>query len=31
MHDHKALLSEFSDEAERLNRLCELNVIEPDR
>jgi carbonic anhydrase len=28
MHSHEALLSKISDEAERLNRLCELNVIE---
>lgn len=28
MHAHEALLSEISDEAERLNRLSELNVIE---
>ncbi len=28
MHAHEALLSEISDELERLNRLCELNVIE---
>jgi carbonic anhydrase len=28
MHSHDALLSKIRDEAERLNRLCELNVIE---
>ena len=28
MHRHDALLSKIRDEAERLNRLCELNVIE---
>jgi carbonic anhydrase len=28
MHSHEALLSEIRDEAERLNRLCELNVTE---
>jgi carbonic anhydrase len=28
MHSHDALLSKIGDEAERLNRLCELNVIE---
>ncbi|MFN2510114.1 MAG: carbonate dehydratase [Pyrinomonadaceae bacterium] len=28
MHSHEALLSGISDEVERLNRLCELNVIE---
>lgn len=28
MHGHEALLSEISDESKRLNRLCELNVIE---
>ena len=28
MHDHEALLAEISDETQRLNRLCELNVIE---
>src|SRR6266550_3836786 len=28
MHRHDAGLSKISDEAERLNRLCELNVIE---
>ncbi|MBA3354719.1 MAG: carbonate dehydratase [Pyrinomonadaceae bacterium] len=28
MHGHEALLSEISDEEQRLNRLCELNVIE---
>jgi carbonic anhydrase len=28
MHSHEARLSEISDETERLNRLCELNVIE---
>lgn len=27
MHSHDELLSEIADEAERLNRLCELNVI----
>ncbi len=28
MHNHEALLAKISDETERLNRLCELNVIE---
>lgn len=28
MHNHEALLSKIEDEARRLNRLCELNVIE---
>jgi carbonic anhydrase len=28
MHAHESLLSGISDETERLNRLCELNVIE---
>ncbi|MBC7929114.1 MAG: carbonate dehydratase [Rubrivivax sp.] len=28
MHNHEALLSEISDDAQRLDRLCELNVIE---
>jgi carbonic anhydrase len=28
MHRHEALLSEISNEVQRLNRLCELNVIE---
>lgn len=28
MHGHAALLSGISDEAQRLNRLCELNVVE---
>jgi carbonic anhydrase len=28
MHNHAALLSEISDDAQRLDRLCELNVIE---
>ncbi len=28
MHGHEALLSKIGDEAQRLNRLCELNVIE---
>lgn len=28
MHSHEAVLSGISDEAQRLNRLCELNVIE---
>ena len=28
MHSHDALLSKIGDEAERLNRLCEFNVIE---
>jgi carbonic anhydrase len=28
MHNHEALLSKINDEAERLNKLCELNVIE---
>lgn len=28
MHNHEALLSEIGDEGQRLNRLCELNVIE---
>ena len=28
MHSHEALLATISDEAERLDRLCELNVIE---
>lgn len=28
MHSHEARLSRFSNETERLNRLCELNVIE---
>jgi len=28
MHSHDALLSKIRDEAERLNKLCELNVIE---
>jgi carbonic anhydrase len=28
MHRNEALLSEIRDDAERLNRLCELNVIE---
>lgn len=28
MHNHEELLSKIGDEAERLNRLCELNVIE---
>ena len=28
MHNHEARLSAISDETERLNRLCELNVIE---
>jgi carbonic anhydrase len=28
MHRHDSLLSEIRDEAQRLNRLCELNVIE---
>ncbi len=28
MHGHEALLSEIGDEGQRLNRLCELNVIE---
>jgi carbonic anhydrase len=28
MHSHEALLSAIGDEAQRLNRLCELNVIE---
>jgi carbonic anhydrase len=28
MHNHEAQLSEISDETERLNKLCELNVIE---
>jgi carbonic anhydrase len=28
MHSHEELLSKISDEAQRLNRLCELNVIE---
>jgi carbonic anhydrase len=28
MHGHEALLSAIGDEAQRLNRLCELNVIE---
>jgi carbonic anhydrase len=27
MHNHEALLSRISDEGERLNKLCELNVI----
>jgi carbonic anhydrase len=28
MHNHEALLANISDETQRLNRLCELNVIE---
>lgn len=28
MHDHEAQLSEIGDDAARLNRLCELNVVE---
>ena len=28
MHSHEELLAKISDEAQRLNRLCELNVIE---
>lgn len=28
MHGHEALLSKIEDEAERLDRLCELNVVE---
>jgi carbonic anhydrase len=28
MHNHEELLSKISDEAQRLNRLCELNVVE---
>jgi len=28
MHNHEALLAKISDDSERLNRLCELNVIE---
>ena len=28
MHNHEELLSQINDETERLNRLCELNVIE---
>jgi carbonic anhydrase len=28
MHEHETQLSEITDEAQRLNRLCELNVIE---
>jgi carbonic anhydrase len=28
MHNHQELLSQINDETERLNRLCELNVIE---
>src|SRR6266850_519113 len=28
MHNHEALLSKIDDEGERLNKLCELNVIE---
>jgi carbonic anhydrase len=28
MHNHEAVLSKINDEAQRLNRLCELNVIE---
>jgi carbonic anhydrase len=28
MHNHKVLLANISDEIERLNKLCELNVIE---
>ena len=28
MHNHEALLEKISDDSERLNRLCELNVIE---
>jgi carbonic anhydrase len=28
MHDHEEMLAKISDEAGRLNRLCELNVIE---
>ncbi|HEY0405551.1 MAG TPA: carbonate dehydratase [Pyrinomonadaceae bacterium] len=28
MHSHETLLSKIGDEAQRLNRLCELNVIE---
>jgi carbonic anhydrase len=28
MHRYEALLAEVSDEEQRLNRLCELNVIE---
>ena len=28
MHSHEEMLSKISDETERLNRLCELNVIE---
>jgi carbonic anhydrase len=28
MHNHEALLQKINDEAERLNKLCELNVIE---
>ncbi|HEX8846516.1 MAG TPA: carbonate dehydratase [Pyrinomonadaceae bacterium] len=28
MHNHEALLSKIEDEAQRLDRLCELNVIE---
>ena len=28
MHSHESLLSEISDQTQRLNRLCELNVIE---
>ena len=28
MHSHEEMLSKISDEGERLNRLCELNVIE---
>jgi carbonic anhydrase len=28
LHEHQALLSRISDEAKRLDRLCELNVIE---
>lgn len=28
MHNHEALLSEMGDDAQRLDRLCELNVIE---
>jgi carbonic anhydrase len=28
MHNHEALLSEIADDAQRLDRLCELNVIE---
>jgi carbonic anhydrase len=31
MHTHEALLSKIEDEAERLKRLCELNVIEQVR